>query len=564
VTFLKENYELPEENDFTKETHCTDVNPSLPGTIPKFVDVLPIPKVLSPDRLENGYAYYEIEMKAAMHKFHRDFDETLIYGYNGLYPGPTIEAIKCETIYVKWVNNLPSKHFLPVDKSIHGAIDNPEVRSVVHLHGANVAPDSDGHPDAWFTRDYDCKGPKFCRKVYEYPNDQQATTLWYHDHSLGTTRLNVYAGLAGFYIIHDFQELSLNLPKDKYDIPLIIQDKSFKEDSSLAYPSGPPNGPVFPSIVRAFIGDTMVVNGKVWPYLKVEPRKYRFRILNASNTNGYVMKLSNGDPFIQIGTDGGLLTKPVTLTSFPLDPAERIDVIIDFSKYKSGDKIILNTEENDLKSDVMEFIVTDPCYKSKDTSVIPKILRPIDKLDKEMAVKTRRFVIGQDLDFYKRVMLSLNHRMFSDPATEKPEYDSIEIWEFANTLTSPVLAAHPIHLHLVQFQILNRQLFDLTTFKPDEWIEKGTGIDYYPDIINPDPSEGGPVPPEKPDEAQRAWKDTVRVEPGTVLNGTIGSVTRIIVHFDNHTGEYVWHCHILEHEDHDMMRPLIVVKKYFD
>ncbi len=303
--------------------------------------------MLEPDSQEDGCAYYEVEMRRAKHKFHKDFKETTIYGYNGMYPGPTIETMKGQAVNVKWINNLPKKHFLPVDKTLHGAIDNPEVRTVVHLHGANVAPDSDGHPEAWFSRNNEYIGPKYSREVYEYPNQQQATTLWYHDHALGLTRLNVYAGLAGFYLIHDFHELNLNLPKGKYDIPLIIQDKTFNSDGSLFYPERGADSPpdINPSIVRRHIGTTMVVNGKVWPYLNVEPRKYRFRILNASNTNGYVFKLSNGQSFWQIGTDGGLIDKSKLIPTFPLDPAERIDVIIDFSQLSPGQTITLETSE---------------------------------------------------------------------------------------------------------------------------------------------------------------------------------------------------------------------------
>ncbi|MGJ7922909.1 multicopper oxidase domain-containing protein [Neobacillus sp. LXY-4] len=211
----------------TRNSNRQDVDPSKPDTIPKFVDELPIPKVLKPEDRKDGYDYYEVEMKAAKHKFHKDFKETLIFGYNGMYPGPTFQTMKGQAVKVKWINNLPFNHFLPVDKTIDGATGNPEVRTVVHLHGANVAPDSDGHPDAWFSRNYKYTGRKYSRQVYEYPNQQQAATLWYHDHALGATRLNIYAGLAGFYFIHDFHEQALPLPKGKYDIPLMIQDKSF-------------------------------------------------------------------------------------------------------------------------------------------------------------------------------------------------------------------------------------------------------------------------------------------------------------------------------------------------
>ena len=316
-----------------------EVSPVLPpNLIPKFVDELPIPKVLKPKSEEDGCAYYEVEMRCAKHKFHRNIEETEIFGYNGLYPGPTIKTMKGQKVKVKWINKLPLKHILPVDKTLDGTIDTPEVRTVVHLHGANVADDSDGHPEAWFSRNNEYTGPKYSREVYEYPNQQQATTLWYHVHAISTTRLNLYSGLAGFYLIHDFHEQSLNLPKGKYDIPLMIQDKTFRMDGSLFYPEGVnPRLPGKPSIVHAFIGNTMVVNGKVWPYLNVEPRKYRFRMLNASNTNGFTFKLldKNGNlhPFYQIGTDGGLRAESKSIKKFPLDPAERLDVIVDFFEF---------------------------------------------------------------------------------------------------------------------------------------------------------------------------------------------------------------------------------------
>jgi spore coat protein A, manganese oxidase len=249
-----------------------------------------------------------------------------------------------EPIQVKWMNNLPRKHYLPVDPSFH-AHEMPEVRTVTHLHGSETPQPSDGYPEAWFTKDFEEVGPFFEREVYEYPNHQRATMLWYHDHAMGLTRLNNYAGLAGAYIIRDKWGKSLNLPNKEYEIPLIIQDRSFNPDGSLFYPQQPddaaenlPN----PSIVPAFTGDTLLVNGKVWPYLEVEPRKYRFRILNASNTRSYQLQLDSNLSFYQIGTDGGLMRRPVKLKTIPMLPAERIDVIIDFSNMKGKELILKN------------------------------------------------------------------------------------------------------------------------------------------------------------------------------------------------------------------------------
>lgn len=509
------------------------VNPNDPNTIPKFIDRLPIPHVKTPDAIYKSKEFYEIEMLETLHKFHKFFSPTKVWGYDGMLPGPTLEVMRDQTIYVKWTNKLPQKHFLPVDKTLHGTIDMPEVRTVVHLHGANVDPDSDGHPDAWFVPDYKAIGKTFKRKVYEYTNHQQATTLWYHDHSLGITRLNVYAGLTGFYLIRDNLEERLELPKGKYEIPLLIQDKSFNKDGSLYYPSNttPPNPIVDPSITLGFSGDTIVVNGKVWPYLRVEPRKYRFRILNGSNSRGYDLKLSNGESFYQIGTDGGLLEESVEISSFKLFPAERIDIVIDFSKLKGKKFTLINTnrDANEHTSQIMEFRVDLP-LKQEDKSKVPKTLYTMDHLPEDMATKERTLATSGTLDYYGRFMLLFNNLMWHDPATEKPLLDSIEIWNLVNT--GPVV--HPVHVHLIQFKILDRIPYNVQKF-----ISSGV-LEYTGEAVEPKDFEKG-------------WKDVVQIEPGMV--------TRIIMHFKDHAGNFVWHCHILEHEDHDMMRPLVVVKE---
>jgi len=507
------------------------VNPSDPDTIPKFVDELPRPKIAKPCKKVDGCAYYEIEMRAAYHTFHSHFPRaTVIWGYNGFYPGPTIEVQKDETILVKWINDLPEQHFLPIDHTLHGTIDSPEVRTVVHVHGANVAPDSDGHPNAWFTKDYRFTGSTFKRKVYKYTNHQPGTTLWYHDHALGITRLNVYAGLAGFYLIRDELEERLELPKGWYEVPILIQDKSFNEDSSLFYPDAPPFPvDVKPSVIPAFNGNTIVVNGKVWPYLKVEPRKYRFRLLNGSNTNAFELKFENGMEFYLIGTDGGLIERPVKLSSLLLEPAERADVIVDFSDFR-GQKIVLQNllDDSPHTGVIMQFRVELP-LKGKDTSQIPTRLSHIHPLKEELATKVRNLTLSTTTDEHGRPMLLLDNRMWTDPATETPVYDSIEVWNIINLTPFP----HPIHVHLVQFMLLDRQPFDVNKYQE-------TGEIVY---------TGPPLPPA---DYERGWKDTIKAEAGMV--------TRIIMHFKEHVGDYVWHCHILEHEDHDMMRPLRVIK----
>lgn len=510
------------------------VNPANPDSVPKFVTHLTKPVTATPRSLKkhSKSSYYELIMREGKHKFHKDFPPTTIWGYNGILPGPTIEARKDKTTFVKYINKLPTKHFLPIDTTLHGSANSPEVRTVVHLHGANVDWKSDGHPEAWYTRDYEMTGPKFTREVHEYTNHQPGTTLWYHDHTMGITRLNVYAGLAGFYLLRDSLEDRLKLPKGKYEIPLMIQDKSFNEDGSLFYPEQTdPPAPVHPSITLGMIGNTVLVNGKVWPYLRVEPKKYRFRMLNASNRRGYVIHLSNGAPMIQIGSDGGFLRAPIEIPSIELLPSERADIIIDFSNYKGEEIILMNSDEefpDEHTNVIMQFRVDLP-LTGEDHSEIPAVLSPSMELHEEHAHTIRNLPLTATTDEYGRLMLLLNNRMYHDPATEKPSLDSIEIWNFINATPVP----HPIHVHLVQFKILERRPFDVDLFNSE-------GIVQF---------TGDPVPPK---DYELGWKDTVKVE--------VGTVTKIMMHWKEHTGNYIWHCHFLEHEDHDMMRPITVIK----
>jgi len=489
----------------------------------KFVDVLPIPSIIRPKGIYKGRPFYDVCMIETLHKFHRDLPKTKVWGYNGLVPGPTFNVEKNQPIYVRWANNLPTKHFLPVDKTIHGASHNPEVRTVVHLHGSPSEPASDGHPEAWFTRNFRQTGPHFMKEIYHYTNQEKATALWYHDHTLGITRLNVYAGLAGLYFVRDEQERSLPLPKDKYEVPLIIQDKTFNPDGSLFYPAQPdnpsPNLP-FPSIVPSFLGETIIVNGKVWPFLKVEPRKYRFRLLNASNTRTYQFQLSNLRSFCLIGTDGGLLSRPIKVKSLDVSPAERIDIVIDFSGLE-GKKVILQNgfELENPTGEIMEFQVTKslPC---PDQSRVPSLLRYIDRIPLNKVKKIRRLTLNDSQDEFGRPMLLFDDKEWMDPATETPLLDSVEIWELVN-LTPGI---HPIHVHLVNFRVLDR------------YNQNGN-------LVAPLPADFG-------------LKDTVLVGPGETV--------RIIMKFQPFYGDYVWHCHRLEHEDHDMMRPLKIIPSNYN
>lgn len=518
------------------------INPADPNTIPKFVAELSKPSVAKP-KLHHDYkdgTYYELTMKKAKHRFHPNFPQTDIWGYNGLIPGPTIEAVKDKTTYVKYKNKLPKKHFLPIDTSLHGVNNSAEVRSVVHLHGANVASASDGHPEAWYTEDFEQTGPMFKREVHEYTNHQPGMTMWYHDHTMGLTRLNVVAGLAGFYLLRDAVEEKLKLPKGKYEIPLIIQDRSFREDGSIFYPTTldppfplPVPDPLplpNPTITLGYVGNTIVVNGKLWPYLEVEPRKYRFRLLNGSNRRSYTLRLDNEASFYQIGTDGGFIEATKELKTFELTPAERMDLIIDFSQQENEEILLLNEDEefaDDHTNVILQFKVTAP-LKGKDTSEIPTLIEPMMGLHEEHAHTIRHLPLTTSLDRYGRLMLLLGDKMYHDPVSEKPSFDSIEVWQFINT--TPVF--HPIHVHLVQFKILERRAFDVEKYV-NEGVLEFTGE------------------PEPPHDYELGWKDTVKVD--------VGKVTKIMMHWKEHVGDYIWHCHFLEHEDHDMMRPIRII-----
>lgn len=515
------------------------VDPTDPTTIPQFVDSLPIPDLAESINCCEKHKkpkrpYYHITMREGQHKFHKNFPYTTIWGYNGTYPGPTIEVEKDVPVEVKWVNELPQKHMLPLDRTLHGTNDTPEVRTVVHLHGANVAADSDGHPEAWFSKNNHYTGAKYTREVYEYTNHQAGATMWYHDHAIGITRLNVYAGLAGFYLIRDFLEKRLNLPEGKYEIPLMIQDKQFNKDGSLFYPDNatPPVENPIPSTPSFFFGNTIAVNGKLWPYLEVEPRKYRFRILNGSNLRSYELKLSNDEVFHQIGTDLGLMHHPVELESFIMEPAERIDLIIDFSKYK-GQEIILENIAQTPPSPGMETVMKFKVGKKlscPDTSEIPHEMRIDHQKKPEFAIRERTMRLDESVDSFGRVIHLLNGRTWDAPVTEKPKLDTIEIWHLVNNFDF----AHPVHIHLVHFNLLGRKVFT-----EDDFDEDGNYIFDLESLTPPLAYENGP-------------KDTVAAEPG--------QVTSIIMQFKDHVGDYVWHCHLLEHEDNDMMRPMLVVK----
>jgi spore coat protein A, manganese oxidase len=289
-----------------------------------------------------------------------------------------------------FVNELPEKHFLPIDYRLHGAKGQPQVRAVVHVHGAKAPPESDGYPEDWYVPGKSA--------TYYYPNDQDAATLWYHDHAMGINRLNIYAGLFGLYVIRSDAEDRLNLPRGKYEIPLLICDRMLDSRGQLLYPvSGKPGAPWIPE----FFGNLVLVNGKIMPFLDVEPRTYRFRILNASNARHYTLSLSNQAPVYQIGSDQGLLSAPVELKRLFIAPGERADLLIDFKDFR-GARIILK----DNTVSIMQFRVST--NSTPDPHAIPPKLRPIRRTPESEAVKTRMLTLNEyDSDAGEPILMLL-------------------------------------------------------------------------------------------------------------------------------------------------------------
>jgi spore coat protein A, manganese oxidase len=483
-----------------------------PDSLAKFVDPLPIPAIAKPVKISSGVPTFRVAMREITSKLHRDLPATRLWCYGGSSPGPTFETRGGQGLYIEWANELPAKHFLPIDHSLHGAEAGlPEGRGVVHIHGAKAPPESDGYPEDWY-------GPGKSRK-YFYPNQQDAATLWYHDHAMGINRLNMYAGMFGLFLIRDAAEDALGLPAGRFEIPLVICDRLLRQDGQLDYPvSDDPEKPWVPEV----FGNVMLANGKAFPFLDVEARPYRFRVLNASNGRFLHLALSNEQSFHQIGSDQGLLAAPVSLERTLLAPGERADLIVDFSGL-AGKQIVLRSDY----FDVVQFRVAPSTMPV--AWRLPAALRPVPKTSEALAVRTRALALNENKNMVGESMtMYLNDTPWHMPVTENPRLNSVEIWSFINSTDD----SHPIHLHLVRFQILDRRRFE-------PFIYQTSGELRFTDpAILPAPEEAG-------------WKDTVRADPGMV--------TRIIARFEGYAGRYVWHCHILEHEDNEMMRPYDVI-----
>jgi spore coat protein A len=568
---------------------------------PKFVNPLPVPPVI--DATDGGT--FEINMRETKQWLGLVDEknkplETRVWGYGPgrsvSYPGPTFVATRDVPVHVLWDNELPSRHLLPVDTSLHWADPKTNgVPTVTHLHGGHSESASDGLPEAWFTKGFRETGPDFVKKLYTYDNDQQAATLWYHDHALGITRLNVYAGLAGFYLLRDATESGLIeqgvLPGGEFERGIAIQDRSFTSRGQLTLPTTPPelacplpNGQECdalpnPSAVAEFFGDYILVNGMAWPKLDVEATKYRLRLLNGSDSRFYILEFQNDagqrQPFLQIGTDNGLLEQAVGLEQLVLAPGERADVIVDFSATGSvtlknlgpddpfkgcaadlgppdcqpsdGDGGTLPPADPDSTGLIMKFNVSLPSSGSSATVKAGTSLNLIPALP--VAEGQREVVLFEGIDNYGRLQpllgtLDDGSLGWFEAITENPGLNDTEIWEIYNVTED----AHPIHLHLVSFQIIDRQVLNEDAFvvndKPQPQHDGSEGVGGK--LVITDPGNLFAGDPILPDANEQGLKDTVQALPG--------QVTRVIATFDR-PGRYVWHCHILSHEDHEMMRP---------
>jgi cysteine-rich repeat protein len=503
-----------------------------PVVLAPYVDPLPLPPVATPTSGSPGStATYNISMVEVNQSFHSQLPPTRVWAYNdGVHtpvtPGPIVVARTGMPVTMNWFNDLRNldtgalrtDHYLAVDTMqdemgmtcIHGAEDS--AKAVVHLHGGHVPAAFDGYPENTML-------PGDAAQQYVYPNDQQAGYLWFHDHALGITRLNVYMGLAGAYLVRDAVEDAINLPGGEFEVPLVIQDRTFNPDGSLKYPA---------MWMDMFFGDKIIVNGKVWPYFNVKKGKYRFRLLNGSTSRVYTLSLSPPSgllTFTVVGNEGGLLEAPVPgVGTLTIGPGERYDVVVDFASYATGAEILLQNSAGAPypsgpvdEAKVMKFRVVS---QAGDTDPLPSTLRPIVRLDPATASRTRDFRLKQSgTDGCGRATWEINGLRFDD-ITEYPELGTTEIWRFVNDSG----VSHPMHMHLVMFQVLDRDGF---TKDPNG-------------AILPN---GHPV---LPPAEESGWKDTVMVAPG--------EIARVIARFDAYKGRYPYHCHILEHEEHEMMR----------
>jgi FtsP/CotA-like multicopper oxidase with cupredoxin domain len=471
-----------------------------------FTTPLPVPSVLEPVRRDAGTDYYEITQRAGQVGILPD-GPTAVWGYNGCFPGPTVESRSGRRTLVTHRNELA-------------------VPTVVHLHGGRTPPEHDGYPtdlvlpaSGWRPGDHAAHGDAIANGSwdYTYPVDQAAATLWYHDHRMDFTGPQVYRGLAGFHLIRSDEEEALGLPAGECDIPLMIADRAFAEDGSFHYPALDPSlrdrPGTEPEFVSGVLGDCILVNGAAWPVLEVTNTRYRFRLLNASNARRYRLALDppppGGTSFVQIGSDQGLLAAPVGHDRLDIAQGERFDVVIDFSGYAVGDQVTLVNQFGQGGTGlVMRFVVA---HRGSDDSTVPERLADFRPLSSGEATEHREFWFARGgASAHGTILWTINGEPF-DPARvdAKPALHSVERWKIHG-----LNVEHPFHIHLARFQVIG--------------------------------SHGG-----APARHQAGWKDTVNLDNG--------GEAELLVHFDGYRGKYVLHCHNLEHEDMMMMANFEVV-----
>jgi FtsP/CotA-like multicopper oxidase with cupredoxin domain len=582
------------------------MNPTLAAPLTPFADALPVPRRLVAAE-QNGEL--SVPIRAGGHRFHRDLPESAVWGYGGNVPGPTIEAERGQPVTVAWRNELDralpvvvttapeaaDARGVPVQcvPGLSGGTPDQNAaalagHTVVHLHGALVPASYDGWAENLFAPGQDA--------VFHYPMDQRAALLWYHDHVMGVTRFGVYAGLAGLWIIRDQRERELGLPEGPpFEVPLLIQDRNFGLDGSGRL-TGQLVHKTDPEVMEAFPPFT-VVNGKVWPLLEVQPASYRFRVLNGSNARTYrLVLLHGGAPALgrvtQIGTDHGLLATPASLPpdGLVLASAERADLLVDFSGLAPGSELtLLNTAAAPFDGapfpaadarnaadpglllpypHVMRFrvvpgpmtrrtipgeLATDYGPPAPDTlaGAPRRTIALVEReLDGEPNMLTMRELVPAGDDYTGPVVTvtdgaqTTRYRAaaahFEDATTFFPVLDRYEVWQLINFTDD----THPIHLHLDPFQILSRRPIRYQI--PDHGIEDLALTAAVMLERDPDDELGHTI-----DDNERGLKDTVRVNPH--------EIAEIAVRFTTYAGRYMYHCHILEHEDRDMMRPFVTM-----
>jgi len=583
--------------------------PLNPLSVPKFAQPLPIPRVFAPTLTGNPIRqeYTVAVQQTTVQMLPPGFPNTTVLAYGGQVkipnssgtefvrsvPGSTFENVRGTQTVLHWRNEITTPHLLAVDPTLCWAnplaLERPvapfvpfppgypaaqaPVPHVTHLHGSVVESQFDGVADEWFTAAPNAiVGPNFVTQDYPEPNEQPPTQLFYHDHTMGMTRLGVYAGMVGAgYFIRDpansLDQPGSPLPQGQFEIPLVIFDRGFYTDGELRFPrvSTNPDNAYWQGGDGA---DVVLVNGAVWPNLDVQPRQYRFRILPAGNGRTFTVALDRSGtpvPFTIIGSDGGYLPAPQVVSSVILSMTERADILVDFSGFAAGTQITMLNAGADPATvgTIMRFTV------AAGTPVIPPSLPAFPPRvtlvpDAPARIKTLHNIV----DASGNAQRSTDGLNFTVPATEYPLVGSTEQWDLINIGGG----SHQVHLHLIEFQVVSRQNINTAAYLQRWQLMNGQRPVTRPIVVDPTPYLTGSVVPALPYET--GWKDTVRAAGNQLtrivarwapqeLAATAVAPGQNLFTIDPTTGPgYVWHCHILGHEDNDMMRPLQLVNSW--